>query len=119
MMNILTSYGIEHLPEFDNHVDRDEYDNEMIALERFELHYPYFCTIFLRSKLRPDCYYAEGEEQILISPAIAEMNGIFPIAREEDRQKMTPKKVCEIYEEVSLSKEKFKDILKRLEETLC
>lgn len=119
MMNILTSYGIEHLPEFDNHVDRDEYDNEMIALERFELHYPYFCTIFLRSKHRPDCYYAEGEEQILISPAIAEMNGIFPIAREEDRQKMTPKKVCEICEEVSLSKEKFKDILKRLEETLC
>lgn len=119
MMNILTSYGIEHLQEFDNHVERDEYDDEMEALEKYELQFPYFCTIFLRSKHRPDCYYAEGEEQILISPAIAEMNGIFPVAREEDMQKLTPEKVCEICQEVSLSKEKFKDIVNRLQETVC
>ena len=74
--------------------------------------------IFLRSKHRPDCYYAEGDEQILISPAIAEMNGIFPVAREEDLPKLTPEKIYEIRREVSMSKEEFEKVIKCIKAAL-
>ena len=47
------------------------------------------CIIFLRSKHRPECYYAQGKKGLLISPAIAEMCGVFPIVREEDLDKIT------------------------------
>lgn len=50
------------------------------------------CIIFLRSKHRPECYYAQGKKGLLISPAIAEMCGVFPIVREEDLDKITAKK---------------------------
>ena len=33
--------------------------------------------IFPRSKHRPDCYYAEGKEQLLISPGALDMCGLF------------------------------------------
>ncbi|TYK39848.1 DUF4922 domain-containing protein [Bacteroides pyogenes] len=78
----------------------------------------YSCVIFLRSKHRPDCYFAEGEEQMLISPAIAEMNGIFPITRPEDTDKVTPEKITGIYKEVSLPKKKMDSLIARLSELL-
>lgn len=44
----------------------------------------------------------------MISPAIAEMCGVFPIVREEDLDKITAKKITQIYKEVSLSQEQLK-----------
>jgi hypothetical protein len=46
---------------------------------------------------------------LLISPAVAEMGGVFPIIREEDMDKLNTKEI--IYKEISLSPEQF--------ETLC
>lgn len=113
MMNILAFYGLENPLKFYEE-NSERYEEEMEEME-----YPYRCTIFLRSKHRPDCYYAEGDEQILISPAIAEMNDVFPIAREEDIPKLTPEKLYEIQREVSISKEKLMDIVKRIKTALC
>lgn len=76
-------------------------------------------VIYLRSKHRPACYYAEGEEKILVSPAIAEMNGMFPIVREEDMKKLTEEKLLEIYEEVCLPREKVTELYHRLSEMSC
>ena len=47
----------------------------------------------------------------LISPAVAEMGGVFPIIREEDMDKLNTKEIIDIYKEISLSPEQF--------ETLC
>ena len=93
---------------------RERYEEEFESVAE----HPYNCVIFLRSKHRPDCYYAKGDEQILISPAIAEMNGIFPIVREEDMEKLTPEKVYDIYREISISKEKLQKILERIKAVL-
>lgn len=109
MMNILAWYGLERPKEF-------FHDNYKEELQYLTLRYA--CVIFLRSKHRPDCYYAEGDEQILISPAIAEMNGIFPIVREEDLPKLTPEKIYEIRREVSMSKEEFENVIKRIKAAL-
>ena len=110
MMNILAWYGLERAKED----FRERYEEEFESVAE----HPYNCVIFLRSKHRPDCYYAKGDEQILISPAIAEMNGIFPIVREEDMEKLTPEKVYDIYREVSISKEKLQKILERIKAVL-
>ena len=110
MMNILAWYGLECTKDFFG----EHYDDEFESVaER-----PYNCVIFLRSKHRPDCYYAKGDEQILISPAIAEMNGIFPIVHEEDMEKLTPEKVYDIYQEVSIPKEKLQEIAERIKAAL-
>ncbi len=110
MMNILAWYGLERTKDFFG----DNYEDELETATE----YPYKCCIFLRSKHRPDCYFAKGDEQILISPAIAEMNGIFPIVREEDMEKLTPEKVYDIYQEVSISKEKLQEIAERIKAAL-
>lgn len=110
MMNILAWYGLEITKE---HFGKN-YDDQFESVAE----HPYNCIIFLRSKHRPDCYYAKGDEQILISPAIAEMNGIFPIVREEDMEKLTPEKVYDIYREISISKEKLQKILERIKAVL-
>ena len=110
MMNILAWYGLERTKEDFG----KNYDDQFESVAE----HPYNCIIFLRSKHRPDCYYAKGDEQILISPAIAEMNGIFPIVREEDMEKLTPEKVYDIYREVSISKEKLQEIIERIKAAL-
>ena len=110
MMNILAWYGLERTKEDFG----KNYDDEFESVAE----HPYNCIIFLRSKHRPDCYYAKGDEQIIISPAIAEMNGIFPIVREEDMEKLTPEKVYDIYREVSISKEKLQEIIERIKAAL-
>lgn len=110
MMNILVWYGLQRPKDFFG--DNYEYEFESGA------GLPYNCIIFLRSKHRPDCYYAKGDEQILISPAIAEMNGIFPVVREEDMEKLTPEKIYDIYQEISISKEKLQEIAERIKAAL-
>lgn len=59
--------------------------------------------IFPRTKHRPDCYYAQGKKQILVSPGALEMAGLFPIAREEDYDRMNERTVKQILAEVSIS----------------
>ncbi|WP_125041447.1 DUF4922 domain-containing protein [Bacteroides faecalis] len=108
LMNILAWYGLEKNKDFYR-----DYKEEM-----HDLTLRYNCILFLRSKHRPDCYYAEGDEQILISPAIAEMSGLFPIAREEDIPKLTPEKIHSICREVSIPKEELEQIIKRLKTAL-
>lgn len=111
MMNIISWNGANE-PLESLHELYDENEIQEMASE-------YHCLIFLRSKHRPDCYYAQGDEQILVSPGIAEMNGVFPVIREEDLPKLTPEKIYEIRKEVSISKEELQNIVNRIRTVLC
>lgn len=57
---------------------------------------------FPRSVHRPQCYYAEGEAQLLISPGALDMAGIVVAARKDDYEKITEEDLLKIYQEVSL-----------------
>ena len=92
LINIIAWYAIDSTKHGE--------DDEVVAWN---------CVIFLRSKHRPD--YNQGEKGLLISPAVAEMGGVFPIIREEDMDKLNTKEIIDIYKEISLSPEQF--------ETLC
>lgn len=48
---------------------------------------------------RPWQYSAEGEEQVLISPASLEFAGVVPLARQEDYEKMTAPLLKDIYDQ--------------------
>lgn len=70
--------------------------------------------IFPREKHRPSCYSAEGEANILISPASVDMGGVFITPREEDFEKLTAADIANILKEVCLSPIEFKQLIQRI-----
>jgi ATP adenylyltransferase/5',5'''-P-1,P-4-tetraphosphate phosphorylase II len=59
--------------------------------------------LFPRRLHRPVCYFADGEQQLLISPASVDLAGVFITPREEDFQKVTASDLATIMDEVSIS----------------
>ncbi len=70
--------------------------------------------IFPRSKHRPDCYYAEGKDQLLVSPGALDMCGLIITPREQDFNALTAEKAADILREVTLSEEDLKPIIEEL-----
>lgn len=60
-----------------------------------------FNTIIIpRKKHRPHCYFAEGNENILISPAAVDLGGVFITPLEKDFNKITQTDIAKILNEV-------------------
>ena len=57
--------------------------------------------LFPRRKHRPDAYFQEGKEGLLISPGAVDMGGIIITPREEDFLALTPDLVSGIFREVA------------------
>lgn len=74
--------------------------------------------IFPRKELRPSCFYAEGEANILLSPAIVEMAGFFVVPLEKDFQKVTARDLEIILKEVSISEEEKNKIVCKIKQQL-
>ena len=60
----------------------------------------WFTFIFVRTKHRPACYFAEGEEQMIISPASVDLGGVFITVREQDFQRINATDIERILQEV-------------------
>lgn len=78
----------------------------------------YIIMIFPRAKHRPDCYYAEGKEQRLISPGTVEMGGLFITPRKNDFEQLTEKEIIDIYTEVSTSPDEIEKIIVKLQKSI-
>jgi len=63
--------------------------------------------IFLRRKHRPECYFADDPEKILVSPAAIDLGGVVVTPREEDFNRIDNENLRQIVNEVSLDKETF------------
>ncbi len=63
--------------------------------------------IFPRAAQRPSHFFRDEGRKLLVSPAAVEMGGVLVLPREVDFRRITKKEVVEIYEEVSISTEKF------------
>lgn len=74
--------------------------------------------IFPRSKHRPSCYTAEGDTNILISPASVDMGGVFITPLEKDFEKLTATDIAAILGEVCLSTDEFHKLRQRIKEQL-
>ena len=65
----------------------------------------YISVIFPRRKHRPDCYFKEGDEQLLVSPGALDMSGLLITPRQQDFENLTPEKVEQIMAECSMAEE--------------
>jgi Domain of unknown function (DUF4922) len=70
--------------------------------------------IFLRSKHRPECFFKEDPQKILISPAAIDLGGVVVSPREEDYLKINKDILNQIFKEVSLDQEIFSGLAKKL-----
>ena len=70
--------------------------------------------IFPRAQHRPSCYFAEGDENILLSPASVDMGGIFITPLEKDFRKIDAEHLEKILSEVCLDREKMYEIIEKL-----
>ncbi|MHC1732309.1 MAG: DUF4922 domain-containing protein [Bacteroidales bacterium] len=63
---------------------------------------------------RPACYFAEGTERILLSPASVDLGGVFITPREEDFRKITAGEIQTILGEVCLDEEELANLTKEI-----
>jgi len=63
--------------------------------------------LFPRKQHRPVQYFAEGDSQLLISPASVDFGGVFVAPRREDFDKIDGTDIANIFDQVSLDKEAF------------
>ncbi|MBQ7156912.1 MAG: DUF4922 domain-containing protein [Bacteroidaceae bacterium] len=71
-------------------------------------------VILPRAKHRPECYFASGSEQILVSPGALDMGGLLITPRKEDFLKLTPKKVTSIIQECAMSLDDEQEMIMKL-----
>jgi ATP adenylyltransferase/5',5'''-P-1,P-4-tetraphosphate phosphorylase II len=72
--------------------------------------------IFPRRIHRPSQYFAKNEKQLLISPAAVDMGGLFITPREEDFNKIKKDDVIDIFRQVTITKEYFEFLKKKIGE---
>lgn len=70
--------------------------------------------VFPRKKHRPACYSAEGDANILISPASVDMGGVFITPLEKDFDKITAADIKQIFDECCLSEDELHTIASKL-----
>lgn len=74
----------------------------------------WYCGVFPRKLHRPSCFFAEGDANILISPASVDLGGVFITPLEKDFDKITKEDVEKIFEEISVDAETIQSIANNL-----
>lgn len=72
------------------------------------------CCIFPRNVHRPACYFAEGEENILLSPASVDLGGVFITPLEKDFLKITADDIRQILKEVCMKEDAFETWIEQI-----
>lgn len=70
--------------------------------------------VFPRRKHRPDCYFQQGRQQLLVSPGSLDMGGLIITPREEDFRKLTPRMAQHILREVCFTESEMAAVAKKL-----
>lgn len=78
----------------------------------------WFSCIFPREKHRPTCFFTEGDDNILISPASVDLGGVFITPLEKDFKKITSEDIRGILKEVCISDNDMLDLLDKIKEDI-
>lgn len=70
--------------------------------------------VFLRSRHRPERYFREDNQKLLVSPAAVDLGGVLITPREKDFDSMNEEIISKIFEEVSLEKSTFLALYEKL-----
>lgn len=71
-------------------------------------------VLFLRSKHRPDVYFREGDDRVMISPAAVDIGGLVVTPIEKDFRRVTGTMVEGIYQEVCEDPSLLRSIVERI-----
>lgn len=74
--------------------------------------------IFLRSKHRPDCFYKNDPDKILISPAAVDLGGLIVAPREEDFIRTDKDLLQKIFNEVSFDQKTYSLLAEKIKTEL-
>lgn len=74
----------------------------------------FLSVVFPRSKHRPDCYYASGDEQMMVSPGALDMSGFIITPRHDDFERLTCEKAAALLQECSIDDKGVKEIIAKL-----
>jgi ATP adenylyltransferase/5',5'''-P-1,P-4-tetraphosphate phosphorylase II len=66
--------------------------------------------IFPRTKHRPSQFFAQGRDQLLISPASVDLGGVFITPRNEDFEKISKEDIIDILNQITIEKVEFEKI---------
>ncbi len=94
-----------------NAISKDGREPMMNILSFYEEEFGWRVLIFVREKHRSSHYFAEGENNILLSPASVDLGGVCITPLEKDFNKITKENIIEIFQEIGIGKEHF-DYLK-------
>ena len=90
----------------DRHVgdsEREKGEEPMMNIVAWRQDDDLLTVVFPRRKHRPDCYFAEGGKQLIVSPGALDMAGLIITPREGDFESITAEKAYHILREVSIS----------------
>ena len=74
--------------------------------------------LFPRDNQRPKQFFANADEQILISPASVELGGLAILPRKEDFDKLTKTDLQDIYTQVTINNHDFEQLKKKIKISL-
>lgn len=72
------------------------------------------CVVFLRRKHRPDCYFADGKQRLLVSPGAIDLGGLLITPRMEDFERITPRMAQGILREVTATEPAMHAVARKL-----
>lgn len=90
----------------------------MNILSNYDEEFGWSVIIFLRSKHRPDCFFKEDPDKILISPAAIDLGGVIVTPREVDFLRVDKEILRQIFNEVSLDKKTFSLLFEKIKAEL-
>jgi len=91
----------------------DDKEPMMNVLTWYESGTWYSCT-FPRRVHRPSCFFAEGDDNLLISPASVDLGGVFITPQEKDFRKITEKDIKDILNEICISDNQMQSIIEKI-----
>ncbi len=74
--------------------------------------------LFPRKLHRPRQFFAEGNDQLLISPASVDFGGVFITPRKEDFDRITKEDIEDIFNQVSLNPVAFQELTEKIRQDL-
>jgi hypothetical protein len=95
-------------------ISKTESEPMMNLLCNHDKEFGWSLIIFLRSKHRPECFYKNDPDKILISPAAIDLGGVVVAPKEEDFVRVDKELLLQIFKEVSLDKEIFSALAKKV-----
>ena len=115
LIRSISPYGDEQLFRRLYQVMEKQDDEPMMNIVAWRNGTEYLSVIFPRRKHRPDCYYADGADKLMVSPGAIDMAGLVITPRKEDFERLTTARIQTILQEICITPEQVQQMRAKLE----